>query len=538
MKEFGSGEARSNQRFKADDAPAAGMAVLPSRWYSAKWSYVGAIFLLLAIGAVWANIFGYLTVDSWNYLSLAQSIRLGRGCSVAGTYYAVFPCGYPLAIALTAPSLDMTAMAVSSKVTNLVLLLLAFYFLSKTFTNVLVPLLVIVNPFTLELYQYTWSENLLLSAFCASLFVISRIARPGSSRLQIVALACALIVGCSARYFFGLFCVAIFAATWIAYGRSTAIRALPAFVGAAIFFLAYQKFNVAMTGFVSGEPRPAAPESFLFLLFRFVRQLLREVVIWGVLLLPFLWSLTRGRRWAFAASPPADTDAQACWHLALCGVGYLLFSFSVRTLTQYDIYSPRLISYGLVFVMAALVGMLTLAKKNCYPAVPVLIYGAFCLLAAQAEVVTLLASTIVHHRYVSPVDAVKRYRNEGTDADLIVELRPPTIAPTVDGYDGLYYPKHGNIVQMKTAPYSKPDSVDDLRTRVSKAHARSCVIDFTPYKTWQDIQRFVDETFPVGFTIRSGALFPTVVEQQRLDPTMRAFLLATFRPGQYVSCPF
>lgn len=524
------------------DGPLPDSASPALRWYSTRWAYIGAIVIILGISAVWAATFGFLTIDSWNYLHLAQSIRLGKGCSVGGSYFAIFPCGYPLAIALTAPSLDLSAMIISSKVTNLILLLAAFYFLSKSFKNVLVPLLVIVNPFTIELYQYTWSENLFLFAFCASLFIIARMAREGSSRWYTVALACALIAGCSARYFFGLFSVVIFLATWITYGRRTAIRALPAFVAAAIFYLAYQKFNAALTGFGTGMPRPPAPETFVFLLFRFVRQLAREVVMWGVLLLILAWGLKRSRGWATAspghASLGADVDSQAGRFLALCGAGYLFLAFAVRTVTQYDIYSPRLISYGLVFVVAAAAGLITRPRKNFYPAIPVIAYGAFCLLAAQAEVVTVLASTIVHHRYVSPADALERYRNNGTDADLIIELRPPAIGPTLDPYALLYYPKQSTTILIDTAPYAYPDSVDTLRRKIGKVNARQCVIDFTPFPTQQDIQRFVDESFPVGFSFQSSPV-PKIARHERLDPSIRDFLLTTYQPGgRYVPCPF
>ncbi len=93
---------------------------------SAQSAYILAIFVVLAISAMLASAFGFLTVDSWNYLSLAQSIRDGNGCTVDGSYFAIFPCGYPLAIALTAPSHDIASLMMSSKLTNLVLSLAGF----------------------------------------------------------------------------------------------------------------------------------------------------------------------------------------------------------------------------------------------------------------------------------------------------------------------------------------------------------------------------------------------------------------------------
>ncbi|SIT41228.1 conserved membrane hypothetical protein [Paraburkholderia piptadeniae] len=509
-----------------------------TRWYSTKWAYFAAIFVVLGISAVWASSFGYLTVDSWNYLHLALSIRSGQGCSVGGAYFATFPCGYPMAIALTAPSVDLGALIISSKVTNFILLFIGFFFLMKTFRNVLVPALIIISPLTIGLYLYTWSENLFLLAFCLSLFAISRIAYNVSSRWYSVLLACALIVGCSSRYVFAPFSVVIFIATWIAYGRRTVIRASHAFVAAAIFFVGYEKFNALVTGFPTGMVRIAAPETFVYLMFRFVRQIGKEFILAGVLLLLLLWGLSRPRGWATALRREPHFDTQACRLLALCGAGYLFLAFFLRTVTQYDIYSPRTVSYGLVFVMAALVGMLTRVRRNFYPALPVLAFGVLSLLASQAEMLTRLAGSITNHRYVSSVDALEHYRNSGTDADVIVTLRPPDVAFTMDGYAKLYYPERAVILNIESAPYSIPDTVADMRKKIEKTKARSCVIDFTPFKNRQEFERFVDETFPVGFSFHSFSHVPHVIRRQSLDPALRSHLLATFQTGRYVPCAF
>ncbi|MGF6415764.1 hypothetical protein [Paraburkholderia sp. MM5482-R1] len=536
--QYGQSGSSSSPEYRTQDRLPPGTDSVAIRWYSTKWAYAAAIFLVLGISAGWASTFGYLTIDSWNYLHLAQSIRDGQGCSVRGAYFATFPCGYPLVIALTAPSTEIGALIVSSKVTNLILLFVGFFFLMKTFRNVLVPVLIVVNPFTIELYQYTWSENLFLLAFCASIYAISRIAHNGSSRWYAVLLACTLIVGCSSRYFFAPFSVVIFAAAWISYGRTTAIRALPAFVAAAIFFLGYQKFNVVATGFPTGTPRIPAPETFVFLLFRFIRQVGKEFILTGALLLILLWGLKRTRGWASASGSRARVDAQPCRLLALSGAGYLLLAFYLRTLTQYDIYSPRTVSYGLVFVIAALVGLVTRTRTNYYPAIPVIIYGAFCLLTAQAEFITTLAGNIVHHRYVSPVDALERYRNSGTNADIIVSLRIPDVGPTMDAFPQLYYPKRASIIEVEAAPYSVPDTVSNLKKKIENARRQSCVFDFTPFRNRHDLERFVDGSFPVGFSFRSFPHGPQVDQRGTLDPSMRSLLLAKFQPGRYVACSF
>src|SRR5215813_12568068 len=150
-------------------------------WHSTKTAYLLAIFVVLALGATIAAAFGFLTHDSWNYLLLAQSLRRGEGCSIAGAYFSMFPCGYPLALALTAPSADIASLMISSKGTNVILLFFTFLLLRRTFRNVLVPTFVVVNPFTIGLFLYTWSENLFLLACCGSLFALSRVYRRDAS---------------------------------------------------------------------------------------------------------------------------------------------------------------------------------------------------------------------------------------------------------------------------------------------------------------------------------------------------------------------
>ncbi|WP_377695024.1 hypothetical protein [Paraburkholderia humisilvae] len=506
-----------------------------------------AIFVVLASGAAFAAAFGFLTHDSWNYLLLAQSIKRGEGCSIAGSYFAMFPCGYPLALALTAPSADMASLMLSSKVTNVILLFFAFVLLRGTFRNALVPTFVIVNPFTIGLFLYTWSENLFLLACCGTLFALSRAHRRDAPYPYgaIALLTFFLLVGVSSRYFFAPFAGVVFLCVWLAYGWRTALRTLPAFVVAALFFAAYLKFNTVLTGMATGMPRLPAPETPGFLVFRFVRQFAKEVVILGVSVSVLLW-LTR-KYWLERSKDGSagESDAPEARLLAFMGAGFLLLAFCLRLRTQYDLYDPRTLSYGLTFVVAGLVGLRTRIPTSRMPARAALIYGLLAVLAALSDAVAYSGGALLPmlkealaNGYTSPVAALQRYHSPATDADLIVTLRrPPRVAETVDDEARLYYPGHAAVVEIRTGPYSKPDSVADFRKAVAGRHAHACVIDFTSFATRGDLKRYLDGSFPVAFSFGSGGGLPATVYQPIFDPGMRDYLLSIFQPGRYVPCP-
>ncbi|QBQ98381.1 hypothetical protein [Paraburkholderia pallida] len=517
------------------------------RWYLTKSAYLVTIFVVLALSAAFAAGFGFLTHDSWNYLLLAQSLRRGEGCSISGSYFAMFPCGYPLALALTAPSADMASLMMSSKVTNVILLFFAFLLLRRTFRNILIPTFVILNPYTIGLFLYTWSENLFLLACCGSLFALSqRQLRDAPYPYRSVALLTFfLLLGVSSRYFFAPFAGVVFLCVWLVYGSRTAIRTLPAFVVAALFFAAYLKFNMLVTGMATGMPRIPAPETPAFLVFRFVRQMAKELVLLGASALALLW-LTR-KYWLKRSEDRSagETQAPESRLLVLVGAGFLLLAFSLRLRTQYDLYDPRTLSYGLSFVIAGLVGLRTRIPMPRFPAGPALIYGLLVMSVALADAVTYTGAALLPvlkdvqaSGYVSPVAALERYHSPATDADLIVTVRrPPRIADIVDDEARLYYPKQATVIEIRTGPYLKPDSVADFRKLVATHHAHACVIDFTQFATRADLERHLEGGVPVAFSYGSGRWLPAIVYRPSFDPGMKDYLLSIFQPGRYVPCP-
>ena len=55
---------------------------------NSKTLYLAAVAAILALSSGLAIAFGYISVDSWYYIFLADSLRHGQGCSLNGIYMA------------------------------------------------------------------------------------------------------------------------------------------------------------------------------------------------------------------------------------------------------------------------------------------------------------------------------------------------------------------------------------------------------------------------------------------------------------------
>jgi hypothetical protein len=90
-----------------------------------------AVAIVAGANAMVATWLGYLSPDSWTYLQLAQAIKSGGVPVKDGHYFAVFPLGYPLMLALISLGSTLTAMIVLSKVTNFAFLVLVVVMLEQ-----------------------------------------------------------------------------------------------------------------------------------------------------------------------------------------------------------------------------------------------------------------------------------------------------------------------------------------------------------------------------------------------------------------------
>ena len=497
--------------------------------------YLSVLFILLATAALSAA-FGFISPDSWNYLHLAQSLRHGQGCTIGGEYNAVFPCGYPMVIALTAPSADIYSLMVSSKFTNFILLAAGFLLLATELRNILVATFIIINPVTLFIYQFTWSENLFLFACCGVFFSIARLARNRNSYGYVALLAFFLLIGCLSRYFFGPFAAIIFLATWLAYGRDVAIKALPAFLLTAVLFLVQQKFNEVMTGFGTGMERLPAPESLLLLTVSFVEALLQDTKYILVALLVFLG-------FSFKHISLTDKDEvlnqekSAYIYLALTGAGYLFLAYLLRTLTQYDLYGPRTIGYGKVFILAAMAGYFVNIKSvRFFPVLALFACGLFSAIFAMGPLSPRALLFAVSGTYLSPAKALADYQSPPSDAEVVFTFAVPAPAPHIARRGNLYYGEKMKIISPAIGPYSIPETLHTFMAKVATNATTRCVFDFNPFSSREDFERMLDQGFDVDLKFSTSIFRPERIKRSVFDPELRIYLLRVFLPSRYIPC--
>lgn len=494
--------------------------------------YLSVFFTLLAVGAL-SVVFGFVSPDSWSYLHLAQSLRNGQGCMIDGNYFAIFPCGYPMAIALLAPSAEIYDLLVSSKIANLLLLAGAFFLLATELQNIFVAFIIIINPITLLIYQFTWSENLFLFACCGTFFSISRLAHGKNSYGCVALIAIFLFLGCASRYFFAPFSVVIFVASWLAYGRKVALKSMPAFILIAVIFIVYQKFNQVATGYATGMDRIAAPESLLFLTVSFMGALLKLALAVGVALIVSFWFLfrctsLRGENEKF------KHDKSAYFYFFLTGAGYLLLSYILRIKTQYDLYDSRTIGYGIVFISAAFSGYYFRFKSE--RSLPMVALFAIGLISVAFTHTRSALISVASEGYLDPASSIKKYRSPPINAEIIVTFFVPLLSPNIASYSNLYYGNETKIILPVIGPYFVPETLPAFVKRIKSDAAVRCVFDFNPFNSRQEFQDLIDQKFDVDLEFPTSLFRPVKIDRPRFDPELRNFLLSVFQSSRYVPC--
>lgn len=499
---------------------------------------LATVFAVLLLGTVIACASGFTTPDSWHYLFLAQSLRHGLGCTEQGAYYAIFPCGYPLAIALVSPASDIASLLIGSKIANLALLYLTFVLLARSPVGTLGATLVALNPVTLHIFQYTWSENLFLFAFAGTVAALCALHRGEHPVRHAVLLAAALITGCASRYVFGPFAALLFVCVVAAWGWRTALRALPSFVAAAAFYAAYQWFNAAQTGFGTGMARIAAPESVRLLGYAFVWQFVVNAAsfVLPAIALLVLCGVRRVRlRLRLRGEDRHSDAARSQWFLVFAGLGFLALQFVLRLFTQFDLYGARTIGHGIVLLFAGLAGLFLRTRRERAPIVLLVCYGLVVVLIAQgAGFARSLARLPGSH--VTPVSSLQRFHALPNDAELVVNLMLPRASATMEGTPLLYYPRDKTIVTPSAAPYARAETFAEFRARVLAQKSGHCVIDFTPFANADLFKLYVKDAFPIDVKLHANLADPEWFWRYRLDPSLQDYLLARFEPGRYVDC--
>ena len=496
-------------------------------------AYIAVLAVIFCLTGAVAILFGYISPDSWYYMFLAQGLRHGVGCVSGNEYMAIYPCGYPAVLALTAPSVSLPALMVSSKVTNLLLLAGTFGFVWKASGRLVMATVVTVNPVTLNIAMYTWSENLLLFCTCGAFCAIAAINDNYRRIWPYVLLGGVLVLGCFARYFFGPYAFILFLCAFAVYGRWTALRCLPLFALAGTVYLGYLAFNKHMTGFDTGMPRTAAPESLWFLLRQFI-----VAVWWSGLAIAATSALYLGIARKNLAFERGEMAAPVRF-LLLAGIGFLGLALLLRLRTQFDPFDTRTIGYGVVFVLAGLAGWLCNPRDGqaFYPALALVACGLAAVTFSDGWSIPDDVHDMFQDDYAVPALAVSQLQRHGPHYETIVYFRLPVDGlpeGNVDNVEDVYYGDDASLVN----PSGWPDGYDTPKSFLKKLYDEdddSCAFDFTAFSSVADFKTFLDQTYTLD-----DQMWPargTAPATRRLyDPALEDYLLKIIRPGQMIPC--
>ncbi len=526
------------------------------------------VVALLAVVMTLAVLFGYISVDSWYYMLLAQALRHGQGCSLQGEYLAIYPCGYPAVLALTTPSSDPSVLMITSKIANLLLLSGAFWFVWRASRHLFMAALVVLNPVTLTIALYTWSENLLLFCTCGVVFALSRIHAGPRRKAPFFLLAAFLIAGCFARYFFGPFAFLLFGCAWLAYGKQTAIRAFPSFAVAGLVCVAYQAFNLHVTGFATGMPRVAAPEAPLLLIRQFAIALGANglgVVVAAALLTgisfrqlsfgpPGIWGLQKpaGAFSGEVAAGSAEKNAtrQTSLFILAAGLSFLALALILRLRTLFDPYNTRTIGYGIVLTIAGLVGLFVHTRQRdaslsearrrdtVWPIAALCACTAFAVVYCDDGALTQSIGDAFDD-YAFPAASLAALKSTAPAADVVVFFQLPVTGletGDVDNIAEVYYGKDVITVSPMQGPDNPPETPASFLHRVDDAGSRNCFFDFTPFATPQDFETYLTGTTLIDRRLK-GLTGPwQEVNRRNMAPAMQTYLRRIFQPKRRVPC--
>lgn len=481
------------------------------------------VFAVHLANAILAGWMGYLTPDSWDYLRLARSLYVNGYPSFGKTYYATFPFGYPLLLALVSPGLDLAQTAVASKLANAGLWISIYFVLRGLRISPILAAALVIAPFSLWIAARTWSENLMLLTLIVTLAGIYRL-QEGTSRrsaTSVLLLLAALLLGIASRYVFGFVILGFAAAYLVSFRQTLRPSIFLAFALSEAFFAFYLLVNLHLKGYSTGMERVAASESASELVFTFAQanSLLLLTMVLPIAAIAFLTV----RHWRL--NPIATMTA-------LAGIAYLVIIAYLRWQRQFDPFDQRLLGPGWFLLAVALA--LTARTHEHAARRPLGAIGLVCL--------SLWAGYWVHgettrdliesgEALTSPTQAVRDYErafHRDRDMTSVISLQVPFPRVSMDGESNLYY---GNLRVFipASAPFESPrETFDAFRKRVLAAgiDLDHCALDFSHLASEEQLSQIIDARYRARFTKFN----------RTFDPALADRIHQIFRASSFVPC--
>ena len=501
-----------------------------------------AVAIVAGANAIVATWLGYLSPDSWTYLQLAQAIKSGGVPVKGGHYFAVFPLGYPLLLALISFGSTLTVMIVLSKLANFAFLVLIVVMLEQMGAPLLLAGLVGSSVVVLQIASFTWSENLVFFAVFVSLSTIYWRHHGGKS-IQLLILCIALMIGSLARYFFGMFLVPMAFAYVLAFRSQMRMDVLCSMLIALLAFLSYLAMNYYVLGFATGMPRIPAPEDSLTLLFQFA---VANILCFACAVVPILLAI-----WLLQIDPRLDRGAQ---FVTLCGLAYLGLMAVVRFRFHIENFGWRIIGPGWVMVAAGLAlacrAQTEPASITLGPMAPrglrliidaldrranwikaharhsktgiIFVFGLFALVSVHSRNIVL--ATLRGDLFESPFSSLADYRKNQVNyenLDGVVSLTVPDVRRTISRNDALYYGDIAVLFPSGDVTDSRIEESEFMsRLKTFQAEHPNCRIDFMKISSIDDLNE----------------IFRHESEARRMSFALKQVFVSIFAPNTTVAC--
>lgn len=509
-------------------------------YYWMKYREILAIIISLIFLATYASLQGFISPDSWNYINLTQSILDGNKCTIDGKYYAIFPCGYPTLLALTSFSNDPAHIIVISKFVNALLLFLSYFFFRKLLSETQsLAALIIIAPSTINIFLFTWSENLFLFATAATLFQVQKLSLNNSYINQLILLA-VLLIGISSRYFFGPFAALIWLSSFAIYGYQAAIRILPVFVTAGFIFLGYYFLNIELTGYGTGEERIPAPESIKYLITYFFGVLfIYEIPKFSLVLILFYFA-TRNILRLDKLSFKLHKSKKGELLLLFSGLSFLVLSFAMRAIAQFDLFGYRTIGYGLTFTLVGIYALLTESKKmaeHSFLSIIAIAITSFSI--AQGSVLKDIAHSLINktYSYQSISKQINEYKklSDNKDYDNVISFGLPRISKTISSNHRLYYDKQTNVIVPASAPYDIPENLEGFLQRLHLLKG-GCIVDLKTFSNKDELIEALHQKINVDFIYDYSSKKFRFIQMRRYEENLANFLIDNYDRQTFISC--
>jgi len=354
-----------------------------SKTYREDW-YLLVIFIMIAIAIVvksYFNLDGYLSLDSTNYLKLAQNLLEGNGYYVSAygitgkdrEFFAIWPVGYPTLIFLTAKLTGLSAFWASKFLSIVLIGIMLGIFRALFKHNAYVYGLILLFSAYIEIFSYTWSETLFITSlvwFATSMYLF--ITNPKKIIVLYFSIMLASLVLFMSRYI-GAFSFGLIGLLGLYYGlvKKEKLKSI-ILIGIAIvnigIMVLYLYHNYIETGFPTGMKRIPSPETniqlFYMLLHAMIAEILipiqsmsiKAIIIFAVQIPVFGFLFWRYRNNILVASSSANQKPiTLSFVFATVGGVYLFFIILMRWITQFDGFSYRLLAPGSFLLFIAII---------------------------------------------------------------------------------------------------------------------------------------------------------------------------------------